>query len=254
MKKLYKADIVENRPLAPDIYSMKLWIQGYEPSLAGQFVNLYLEDGIHPLPRPISICCRQSDCIQLVYKSVGEGSRLMSKKKVGETMTLSSPLGTGFTLPPRGEVLLVGGGLGVAPLLQTAKECKQQGLSVTALLGYRDVCFLQEEYASLADSLYIATEDGSRGYRGNALQLFSTLSVSKETVILSCGPKPMLKALCSYCKKQSLPLQVSLEERMGCGYGACVGCAVQLSRNGVVQTKRVCKDGPVFDGWEVLFS
>lgn len=256
MKQVYFARIAQNRRIAPDIFEMKLCLpDGAEPARAGQFVNVYLDDGAHLLPRPISICRREGDALTLVYRVVGEGTGRMASMQAGEALRVSSPLGNGYALPEMGHVLLVGGGVGVPPLLAAAHACRARGLTVTAALGYRDALFLQDEFTAATDALCIATEDGSAGFHGNVVQLLERETIPTNTTVLACGPKPMLRALAGFCKAKGLPLQVSLEERMGCGYGACVGCVCKLmQKNGTVVQRRVCKDGPVFDGSEVIFE
>lgn len=255
MKQVVTAHIAHNRELIPGIHQMELTLpEGFEQGHAGQFVNVYLNDGVHLLPRPISICRWEGSRLTLVYRAGGAGTKLMAAMKAGETLGVSSPIGNGYTLPESGHVLLVGGGVGVPPLFETAVEAKAKGLKVTVAVGYRDALFLKEEFDSAADEVLIATEDGSFGFKGNIVQLLETKQLPEDTVILSCGPKPMLRALRDFAAKRNMKLFVSLEERMGCGFGACVGCIAKLNIGGEVVQKRVCKDGPVFDGSEVIFE
>ncbi len=255
MKRIVTAQIEGNAPIAPDIYQLALRLpDAAEPARPGQFVNVYLADGAHLLPRPISVCREEGAALTLVYRAVGEGTRRMAALRPEEPLRVSSPLGNGFALPQRGHVLLVGGGVGVPPLLQAAHAAKAEGFSVTAALGYRDALFLREEFAAACGALWIATEDGSAGFHGTVVRLLEGEAIPPDTAVLACGPKPMLRALAAFCALRALPLQVSLEERMGCGYGACVGCVCKLKQNGAVVQKRVCKDGPVFDGSEVIFE
>ncbi len=257
MKRIMMARVEGNAALTPDIFRMELRLpDSAEPAGAGQFVNVYLDDGAHLLPRPISVCRQERDMLTLVYRVVGEGTGKLAALPAGALLRISSPLGNGYTLPERGHVLLVGGGVGVPPLLGAALACRERGLAVTAAVGYRDKSglFLAEELAAACGAFHLATDDGSAGFRGNAVQLLGSLTLPEDTTVLSCGPKPMLRALADFCAEHGLPLQVSLEERMGCGFGACVGCVCKLSQNGETVQKRVCKDGPVFDGSEVIFS
>ena len=255
MKRVYTAYVESNACLMQDVFALTLRLPADgDAACPGQFVNVYLADGAHLLPRPISVCRQEGDVLTLVYRTVGEGTRHMANLPVGAALKVSSPLGNGYALPEKGHVLLVGGGVGVPPLLETAYACRAKGLTVTAALGYRDALFLAEEFKQACDGLYIATEDGSTGFHGNAVELLRTLELPGNTTVLSCGPKPMLRALAAFCAEKGLPLQVSLEERMGCGYGACVGCVCKLRQNGETVQKRVCKDGPVFDGSEVIFE
>lgn len=252
MKKVSVASIKENVLIAPDIYRMELELTEDANAIPGQFVNVYLEDGAHLLPRPISICRAFDNRLTLVYRAVGVGTGIMSRLTEGGTIRASDPLGNGFTLPESGTVLLVGGGVGVPPLLGAGIAAKAKGLDVIAALGYRSELFLKDEFQQVGE-LLIATDDGSAGYHGTVVDLLKKIDIPADTAVISCGPKPMLKALAAYCKEAGLPLQVSLEERMGCGFGACVGCVCRLDQGGVIVQKRVCKDGPVFDGSEVIF-
>ena len=252
MKKISAAVIKENIHIAPDIYRMELTLPEDINALPGQFVNVYLDDGAHLLPRPISICRAEGKSLTLVYRAVGVGTKIMSGLTEGDTLRVSDPLGNGFALPESGTVLLVGGGVGVPPMLGTAIAAKAKGLNVIAAHGYRSELFLKEEFEQVG-RLLIATDDGSAGYHGTVVDLLRNSDIPADTTVLSCGPKPMLKALVGYCEEKGLPVQVSLEERMGCGFGACVGCVCKLNQNGEIVQKRVCKDGPVFNGSEVIF-
>ena len=252
MKKISAAAIKENILIAPDIYRMELTLAGEINAVPGQFVNVYLDDGAHLLPRPISICRAEGNCLTLVYRSVGAGTNIMAGLTGGDTLRVSDPLGNGFTLPESGAVLLVGGGVGVPPMLGTAVAAKAKGLNVIAAHGYRSELFLKEEFEQVCQ-LLIATDDGSAGFHGTVVDLLRHTELPADTTVLSCGPKPMLKALVEFCEERGLPVQVSLEERMGCGFGACVGCVCKLNQSGNIVQKRVCKDGPVFDGSEVIF-
>ncbi len=252
MKKVSIATVRENTPIAQGIYRIELELPEEVSVTPGQFVNVYPDDGAHLLPRPISICRADGRRLTLVYRAVGAGTGLMSRLHEGDTIRVSDPLGNGFTLPESGNVLLVGGGVGVPPLLGTAIAARAKGLGVMAALGYRSELFLKEEFER-EGKLLIATDDGSAGHHGTVVELLRASSIPADTTVLSCGPKLMLRALVEYCAEAGLPVQVSLEERMGCGYGACVGCVCRLMQNGAVVQKRVCKDGPVFNGSEVIF-
>ena len=252
MKKISEATIKKNLLIAPDIYRMELELAQDVNALPGQFVNVYLDDGAHLLPRPISICMAEGRSLTLVYRAVGAGTKIMSGLTEGDTLRVSDPLGNGFALPESGTVLVVGGGVGVPPMLGTAIAAKAKGLNVMAAVGYRSELFLNDEFEQVGQ-LLIATDDGSSGYHGTVVDMLRGSDIPADTTVLSCGPKPMLKALVDYCREAGFPVQVSLEERMGCGFGACVGCVCKLNQNGNIVQKRVCKDGPVFNGSEVIF-
>lgn len=253
MKEIMTCKVVENRSIAPEIHQITFELPVEQQLCPGQFANVYLNDPSRLLPRPIGISRLQGTKLQLVYRTVGGGTALMAKMQPGETLRLSPPLGKGYDLPESGHVLLVGGGVGAPLLLGTADAAREKGLGVTAVLGYRSQLFLKDEFDAVCDKVCIATDDGSHGYHGNVVALLGETELPENTTVLACGPTPMLRALTAFCKEKNLPLQVSLEARMGCGYGACVGCVVKLDVNGETVQKRVCKDGPVFNGWEVCF-
>jgi dihydroorotate dehydrogenase electron transfer subunit len=203
----------------------------------------------------------------LVYRVIGKGTKELSGYKGGDNLRISSPLGQGYyidhmaaTLNDYGSgtrtVALVAGGLGVPPMVELAKVIRNRipVAKLVAVLGYQDETFLTEELTSFCDGVLIATESGMEGFHGNVLEMMEDLGFAAD-YYLSCGPKPMLKALAGYCGRLNKPLQVSLEERMGCGYGACVGCTCKIKENSdTVRQKKVCKDGPVFFGNEVVWD
>ena len=216
----------------------------------GQFVNLYCRDSSRILPRPISICEVQGDKVRLVYRVMGEGTKEFSGLKKGDTVDLMGPLGNGFPLK-EGVCALIGGGVGIPPLLEMAKRLPGEKY---ALLGYRNSSmFLLEDFVPYARVL-AATEDGSFGVKGNVIDILRTRDV-KPDVIYACGPKPMLKAVQAYAKENGIPAYLSLEERMACGIGACLGCVchtTEVDEHSRVDNRRVCKDGPVFEAREVV--
>lgn len=244
--------------LTSDVYRIR--IEGdfledfYREAKAGQFINLYMKDKSTLLPRPVSICRITNSQLELVYRVVGKGTRELAGYHTGDTIRLSSPLGNGFDLSrcQSGSALLIGGGVGVPPLLQLAGELNRRGIQCTGVLGFQKDPFLVKEMERVCHRVLVATEDGSSGFTGNVVQLIERENLSADHGF-SCGPKPMLKALAQFCRKQPVPLQVSLEERMGCGFGACVGCAVDVRIEGKIQKKAVCKDGPVFWSEEVFW-
>jgi dihydroorotate dehydrogenase electron transfer subunit len=295
-KRLFNGKILGNEEIAAQIY--KLVLQNEESvidSEPGQFVNIYLNDKSMLLPRPISICSTDMDRLTLVYKIVGNGTKVLSGCQSGDVLKISSPLGHGFDLnaifssledlpvgntnasenniaaddgngAPAGRtktIALVAGGLGVPPMYELAKAIrsrlhkKNEKIRLIAALGFQKEGFLIDEMKRQCDEVFLSTEDGSSGFRGNVLDLLKAGNVRTD-YILSCGPKPMLRALAEHCGKQDIPFQVSLEERMGCGYGACVGCICKTkeAHQGTVEwkQKKVCKDGPVFFGNEVVWD
>lgn len=248
--------IVSQECIGKDIYSM--WLQTEQiakEAVPGQFVSLYSRDGSKLLPRPISLCeiDREKGQIRLVYRVTGKGtgteefSRYHAKVGI-ETM---GPLGNGFPLEAvKGKkVFLIGGGIGIPPMLQTAKELDAEKIMV---LGYRDELFLNEEFKAYGE-VYMATEDGSAGTKGNVLDAIRENGLQADA-IFACGPTPMLRALKTYALEQNIPCWISMEERMACGVGACLACVCKTKEKDAhsnVHNKRICKDGPVFLSTEV---
>ncbi|WP_069998129.1 dihydroorotate dehydrogenase electron transfer subunit [Cellulosilyticum sp. I15G10I2] len=251
-KKIVEGRVLQNIEIATDVYRMV--IENKEVATlaqCGQFVNLY-PDGKHTLlPRPISICEVVRDTITLVYGVVGAGTREFADYKVGKVIKLSTAVGTGFKPQDTELAVLVGGGIGVPPLVELAKQltCPK-----VAVIGFRDEPFLKTELEKAGAKVYVATDNGKEGFKGNVIDLIKKEGIQGD-YFYSCGPKVMLKALADYCSERAIPIQVSLEERMGCGYGACVGCVCKIKEDNQLgyEHKKVCKDGPVFLGSEVIW-
>ncbi len=217
---------------------------------AGQFVEVYPDNGINLLSRPISICeiNKEEGSLRLVFQIVGKGTKLFSELKQGDEIRLLGPCGNGYNLS-EGKSVLVGGGIGVPPLLETCKQLKGEKIVV---LGFRSGSFLVEDFEKLGAKVYVATDDGSVGFKGNVVDLLRTEKIVGD-IIYSCGPKIMLKFLSMYAEENNISCQVSMEERMACGIGACVGCVLQIKDGDSWTYKKVCKDGPVFDSREVCW-
>ena len=250
-----KSTVAEQKKLAEGIYSM--WLLAEEIAVQakpGQFISVYSNDKSRVLPRPISICeiDREQGKLRIVYRVVGKGTEEFSKALAGDTFEILGPLGNGFPLEEaKGKrVLMVGGGIGVPPMLQTAKEAEAEAVIVS---GYRNSdLFLKEELEN-AGSLYIATEDGSVGTKGNVLDAIRENGIQAD-VMFACGPTPMLRALKQYAEEKNMPCWISMEEKMACGIGACLACVCQsknVDAHSHVHNKRICKDGPVFLSTEV---
>lgn len=243
--------VKQNSRLTQDVFALELSGEfAYDKVQPGQFVNLLIGDGqTHPLRRPLSIaaCNTVAQTITLVYRVVGSGTKYLSELKDGAIIDVLGPLGKGFPLTgDLGRVLIVGGGVGIPPLYGLAKELYTKGFSVDIILGFKnqeDVFWIEEfaEYGQVT----VCTEDGSLGEKG-----FITAGLKENkrwTTLYSCGPKAMLKALKNHFEGVDLQGFVSLEEQMACGVGACWGCTCQSADGS--STKRVCKEGPVFN-WE----
>ena len=249
------AVIIKQQKLAKDIYDMRLYCPDVSLNAKpGQFVLVYLHDKTKLLPRPISICeiDKKDKSIRLVYRVTGEhtGTKQMSLMKAETKLNIMGPLGKGFPLDAK-ETVLIGGGIGIPPLLETLKNL--EGLK-TVLLGYRDSdTFLFEEFKKYA-KVHVATEDGSIGVRGNVMDIIRQKHVEPK-LILACGPNPMLRAIKSYAEEGKIKAYLSMEERMACGIGACLACVCkskEIDNYSYTHSKRVCKDGPVFDSREIV--
>lgn len=247
------AVLCESNEISAGIFSM--WLE--EASIAntakcGQFLSIYMKEGSRLLPRPISICevDRNKGRLRIVYRIAGKGTKELSEYPVGSMVEIMGPLGNGFmTEEPVSHAILIGGGIGIPPMLQLAKTltCKK-----TIVLGYRDVTFLTEEFESLGD-VVIATEDGSVGTKGNVIDAIKANGVNGD-MIFACGPTPMLRGVKAYAKEAGIRAQISLEEKMACGIGACLACVCkskEKDHHTNVNNKRICKDGPVFFAEEI---
>lgn len=245
--------VLEQQNIAENIFS--IWIESKDIAMAskpGQFIDVYIADTGKLLPRPISICeiDKENNKIRMVYRVTGlnTGTEIMSKLKTGDTLDVLGPLGNGFPLRD-GKAILIGGGIGVPPMLQLAKELKG---AKDIVVGYRDDIFLREELQE-EGNLYIATEDGSVGTKGNVLDAIRQNLLSAE-VIYACGPTPMLKAVKSYAMEHNILCYISLEEKMACGIGACLACVCktkEINEYSNMNSARICKDGPIFLSTEV---
>ena len=222
-----------------------------EQAKAGQFLHI-LCGGDAYLRRPISICdVTEGKYLRFIFEVRGEGTKSLAEKKVGEGIDILGPLGNGFSLHQEDaeDALLIGGGIGIFPLLNLAKEL---GNKPNVILGFRnkDAVMMEEEFSAASSKLMIATDDGSYGFHGLVTDLLKQqMETGRVSRIYTCGPIPMMRAIAEIAKEHNIPVQVSLEERMGCGVGACVTCTCMVNGG----RKRVCKDGPVFDGAEVEF-
>ena len=252
MKVKESATVVAQKKLAEGVYSLELETNASKYAVPGQFINIFSNDKSKLLPRPISICeiNELKNTLRVVFSVVGEGTVEFSELQAGDTVEILGPLGNGF--PLEGEkAIVVGGGIGVPPMLELAKQLKG---SVTAVMGYRnDDLFLADEFIDAAADVIIATDDGSVGVHGTVVDAMKENDLTAD-VIYACGPKPMLRGVAQYALEKGIKCYVSMEERMACGVGACLGCVCQskeVDDHSHVKNKRVCKDGPVFLSTEV---
>lgn len=241
--------VISQEKLASDVYS--LWLETSKMAglaRAGQFVSVYCKDGANLLPRPISICEVEGNKLRLVYRVVGKGTNEFSYLVTDDTVVVTGPLGNGYELFDE-DAILIGGGIGIPPMLQLAKSlnCKKE-----IVVGYRDELFLDKELAQFG-RVTIATEDGSVGTKGNVLMAIEEQGITGK-VIYACGPMPMLRAVKKFSEEKGIECFISLEEKMACGIGACLACVCKTKEkdeHSQVNNARICKEGPVFNAKEV---
>lgn len=249
------AKILSQNKIADGIYSMWIETTAAKEAKPGQFIDVYVNDDSKLLPRPISICEVKDDSLRIVYRVVGGGTKIMSTYKEGDEIQIIGPLGNGFDMRD-GKAILVGGGIGIPPMVELAKNLSEKigRENVISVMGYRDELFLVDELEQFS-TVVIATEDGSTGTKGTVIDALNENSLDGD-VLYACGPIPMLKALKDWANEKGIECQISLEERMACGIGACLACVCKTKEkdeHSNVCNKRICKDGPVFDANEIDF-
>ena len=253
-KKKTKATVVSQNEIAEQIYDMWLETDLAKEAHPGQFVAVYPKNAATLLPRPISICeaDKQRNRLRLVYRVAGSGTKEFSGYQAGDSIFILGILGNGFPLDKaKGKtVFLMGGGIGIPPMLQLAKELDAEKQIV---VGYRNrelfLCKDLEQYGNV----YVATEDGSAGSKGNVMDAIRENKLQAD-LIYACGPMPMLRAIKKYAEENGIEAYISLEERMACGVGACLGCVCktkEVDHHSHVHNARICTDGPVFEAREV---
>ena len=238
-------EILENTALTESVFKMVLSGDVSDITAPGQFVNIQL-DGLF-LRRPISVCDVGENTLTIIYKVVGKGTEQMSAMKPGEKLDVLTGLGNGYDLTVAGDrPVLLGGGVGVPPMYLLAKQLLTQGKKVTVILGFNteSELFYEKEFAALGADVIVTTVDGSKGIKGFVTDALKTLDY---TYFYTCGPEPMLKAV---YKASTTSGQMSFEKRMGCGFGACMGCSCKT----LTGYKRICKEGPVMRKEEILWE
>ncbi len=258
MNKVFEyAKVIDQFQLSEGIFDLRLRTNAAQSAVPGQFLNLYPKDETKRLPRPISICeiDKENGILRLVYRVTKEGSGTeeFSGYRTGDEIKILGPLGNGFPVEEFRDkkVVLMGGGIGIPPMLSIAKELKGK---CTAILGYRDAnTFLTDDFIDLNTKLVLTSDDGSLGIKGNVIDGMKQADLSAD-VIFACGPTPMLRGIKAFAEERKITCYISLEERMACGVGACLGCVCkskEIDEHSKVNNKRVCKDGPVFLAEEV---
>lgn len=254
-----KAELIEKKQLKDDIFKFTIKSETIaNQAKPGQFLEIRVTDTIEPfLRRPISIhnVNKEDGTIDFIFQVKGKGTTVLAERVEGELIDIIGPLGKGtFKFEEYNNIAIIGGGIGIFPLYELAKEAKEAGKEVNTYIGFRnkDFVVLEDEFKNVSSKFVLATDDGSYGQNGFAINfLKDDIENGKIDCIYACGPLPMLKAVQSLAKEKNIPCQISLEELMGCGIGACIGCAVKYKTETEDTYKRVCKEGPVFSAFDV---
>ncbi len=236
--------VESNKKIAYNVYEMLLNGDCLDITASGQFINIKI-DGFY-LRRPISVCDYSDNSVLIIYKVVGKGTEVMSTMSVDTELDVLVGLGNGYNLAKSGDKpLLLGGGAGVPPMYRLCKDLIVEGKTPSVILGFNSKCdvFYENEFAALGVKTYVTTADGSYGTKGFVTDVMKDLDY---TYFYTCGPEPMLKAICNVADTSG---QLSFEERMGCGFGACMGCSCKT----LTGNKRICKEGPVLEKEEILW-
>lgn len=245
------ARVISQNEISEGIFDM--WIDTEniaKEAVPGQFISIYTKDGSKLLPRPISICEIDGKKLRIVYRIAGAGTREFSSYAHGEAVHILGPLGNGFPIQKGKKAILIGGGIGIPPMLELAKKIEGEK---TIVMGYRSQdTFLDNDLKKYGE-IVVATDDGSLGTCGTVIDAIRENNVMGE-VIYACGPTPMLRAVKAYAAENNIEAWISLEEKMACGIGACLACvckSTEVDGHSMVKNKRICKDGPVFNAMEV---
>lgn len=253
-KKKVTALIIRQEEIAKDVFDLWLETDLARDTVPGQFVAIYPRNQATLLPRPISVCevNAEKTRIRLVYRVLGKGTKEFSSYRGGEQVSVLGSIGNGFPLAEGNgkRALLIGGGIGIPPILQLTKELQAEK---TILLGFRNQDTFLDQELSKYGQVYLASEDGSVGTKGNVMDIIREKQLETD-VIFACGPMPMLKAIKKYAEEHQIKAYLSLEEKMACGVGACLGCVCKTTKedhHSHVKNARVCTEGPVFEASEV---
>lgn len=262
MAELIFAELIKKEELKPDIIKFSIKAPSIvENAKPGNFIEIRVSDQVEPfLRRPISIyhLDKENGILEFIFQIKGKGTKILTQKKVGETIDIVGPLGYGtFQYENYENIAIIGGGIGVFPLYELAKRAKEAHKNVTTYLGFRSAEFvvLEEEFKKVSNELIVTTDDGSYAKKGFAINyLEEAIQTSKIDAIFACGPLPMLKAVQKLAIEKEIPCQISLEEKMACGLGACLGCAVKTAKSpeDAPEYWHVCKAGPVFWAKDVV--
>lgn len=263
MPKQVQAKLIEKKQLIKDIYHFKVEAREIvEQAKPGNFIEIRVTSQTEPfLRRPISIYNLEQEkgILEFIFQVKGKGTEILSKKQVGETIDIIGPLGYGtFKTHGYQTIAVIGGGIGIFPLYELSKQAQKEGKHVKTYLGFRNKenILLEKEFSQVSEKLTISTDDGSYKEKGFAIDfLKKDIEQEKIEAIYACGPLPMLRAVQALAKEKNIPCQISLEEKMACGLGVCLGCAVKTANSPkeAPQYFHVCKGGPVFNSKDVEF-
>lgn len=263
MKKQVLAELIAKEEIIKDTYKFSVKAEEIvNEAKPGNFIEIRVTDQTEPfLRRPISIynMDKENGILEFIFQVKGKGTEILAKKEIGEKIDIIGPLGHGtFKTDKYNKIAIIGGGIGIFPLYELAKQGKEQGKKVNGYLGFRtkELVTLEKEFEDVTDNLNITTDDGTYANKGFAIDyLIKDMETEKYDLICACGPIPMLKAVQKYANENNIDCQISLEEKMGCGIGVCLGCAVKKANSSKEQTEyyHVCKGGPVFKSKEVEF-
>ena len=261
MPKQIQAKLIKKQEIIKDIYKFSVKApEIVETAKPGNFIEIRVNDGIDPfLRRPISIynLDKENGILEFIFQVKGKGTEILSKKEEGTDIDIIGPLGNGtFKFEKYKNIAIIGGGIGIFPLYELSKEAKQNGVKVNCYLGFRnkDFVMLEKEFEEITDNLTITTDDGTYKEKGFAIDyLIKDMENEKYECIYACGPLPMLKAIQKYANENNINCQISLEEKMACGLGVCLGCAVKTAKSpkDAPEYWHVCKGGPVFRAKDV---
>lgn len=251
-----KTEIIDKQILKDDIIKLKINSKEIaDIAKPGNFLEIRVSDNIEPLlRRPISIYSidKENGTLEFIFQIKGKGTKILAQKNIGEKIDVIGPLGFGtFDVRPYKKVAILGGGIGAFPLYELAKQLQSD---ITTYLGFRnkDYVLLEDEFKNVSNNVVITTDDGSYANSGFAINYLENDCIKeKPDIIFACGPLPMLRAVKKFSEENDIICQISLEEKMGCGIGACLGCAVKVIKDGTEKYGHVCKQGPVFFANEV---
>lgn len=258
MKQKAISKVISQKEIAPQIFDMWIETPLAKEAHPGQFICVYPKDKSTLLPRPISICEVKEDgsALRIVYRIAGSGTKEFSTYQAGDDVAVMGPLGNGFPVSEGAgkKVFLMGGGIGIPPMLELSKQLKKNGNDrIMSVMGYRNNDTFLKADLDQYSTVYVASEDGSVGTKGNVMDAIRENALECD-VIFACGPMPMLRAIKKFAEEKNIPAYISLEERMACGVGACLGCVAKtknVDAHSHVHNARICTDGPVFLAEEV---